>query len=90
MGSNADVHSPCSLTEGDLTPLSGGWTCPTRSAVDRGTTSSEHPALHVSNHFDLGFTKEVYGMLYDLLVYHQYSLVNEIGPPHKGHTFCLK
>ena len=31
----------------------------------------------VSNHFYLGFTKVVYVMLY-LLVYHHYSLVNEI------------
>ena len=37
---------------------------------------------YISNYFYLGFTKVVYGMLY-LLVYHQYSLVNEIGPPHK-------
>ena len=35
----------------------------------------------------LGFTKVVYGMLY-LLVYHQYSLVNEIGPPHKQDAFA--
>ena len=35
----------------------------------------------------LSFTKVVYGMLH-LLVYHQYSLVNEIGPPHKRDT-CL-
>ena len=34
----------------------------------------------MSNHFYLGSTKVVYRMLY-LLVYHQYSLVNEIGPP---------
>ena len=40
----------------------------------------------MSNHFYLGFTKVVYGMLY-LLVY-QYSLVNEIGPPHKRDTFA--
>ena len=33
----------------------------------------------MSNHAHLGFTKVVYGMLY-LIVYHQYSLVNEIGP----------
>ena len=42
--------------------------------------------IHMSNHGYLGFTKVVYGML-DLLVYHQYSLVNEIGPPHKRDTF---
>ena len=44
-------------------------------------------SYHVSNHFSLGFTKVVYGPLY-LLVYHQYSLVNEIGPPHKRDTFA--
>ena len=41
---------------------------------------------YMSNHFYLGFTKVVYGMLY-FLVYHQCSLVNEIGPPHKRATF---
>ena len=35
----------------------------------------------------LGSTKVIYGMLY-LFVYHQYSLVNEIGPPHKRDTFA--
>ena len=39
----------------------------------------------MSNPFYLGFTKVVCGMLY-LLVYHQYSLVNKIGPPHKRDT----
>ena len=43
--------------------------------------------IHMSNHFYLGFTKVVYGMLY-LIVYHQYSLVNQIGPPHKRDTFA--
>ena len=43
--------------------------------------------IHMSNHFYLGFTKVVYGMLY-LIVYHQYSLVNEIGSPHKQDTFA--
>ena len=41
---------------------------------------------NVSNHFCLGFTKVV-SSLY-LLVYHQYSLVNEIGPP-KSEIFLL-
>ena len=43
--------------------------------------------VDMSNHFYLGSTKVVYGTLY-LLVYHQYSLVNEIGPPHKRDTFA--
>ena len=41
----------------------------------------------MSNHFYLGFTKVVYGML-SLLVYHQYSLVNEIGPHINKMTFA--
>ena len=41
----------------------------------------------MSNHVLLGFTKVVYGMLY-LFVYHQYSLVNEIGAPHKRDAFA--
>ena len=40
-----------------------------------------HP--HMSNHFIYsGFTKVVYVMLY----YDQYSLLNEIRPPHKRDT----
>ena len=41
----------------------------------------------MSNHLYLGFTKAVYDMLY-LLVGHQYSLVNEIGPTHKRDTIA--
>ena len=43
--------------------------------------------FNVSNRLYLGFTKVVYVML-NLLVYRQYSLVNEIGPPHKRDTFA--
>ena len=42
---------------------------------------------YMSNHFCLGFTKVVYGMLY-LPGYHQYSLVDEIGPSHKRDTIA--